>query len=448
VNRRCLVRAGRALPALAAALLAACTTTPVREPAPLPSAAPAAPIAVPDVATAPSAPILANPSPWPRLRRSFAMQGCDYRPEVQHWARVYARGPRQFAANWKNALPFLLIVVDELDRRHLPGEFAMLPYVESSYQPLPARGDLPAGMWQLDPATAREAGLAVGADYDGRLDAVASTRTALDLLERYYREFSDWRLANMAFNSGEFRVKKLIGERDPRTLSAAELSNVAFSKTTHEHLDRLLALACIIDDPQKFGVKLPEPRDEDRLQAVALQAGMDLRLAARLADVALGDMRRWNAGYRRNRMAPTAPHSLLLPSSRVDRFQAGADAVPPTLWGDWREERAARTSRIGSWASQIGVPVAVLALANAIGEESTVAPSTQLLLPGREPEPIADAPKKRERGPRMHVVVAGDTLSHIARRYSIPLAVLKRMNPQTRGALHPGDRLRVGVGDD
>lgn len=376
------------------------------------------------------------------------MQGCDYRPEVQHWARVYTRGPRQFTANWKRAMPFLLLVVDELDRRHLPGEFAMLPYVESSYQPLPARGKRPAGMWQLDPDTAREAGLVVGTGYDGRLDALASTETALDLLEHYYREFSDWRLANMAFNSGEFRVKKLIGERDPRTLSADELSDIAFSKTTHEHLDRLLALACIVDDPHRFGVTLPEPHDEDRLQAVTLQAGMDLRLAARLAGVAFGDMRRWNAGHGRNRMASDAPRSLLMPSSRVERFQAGADAVPVALWGDWREERAARTSRIGSWASQLGVPVATLALANAIGEDSTVAPSTQLLLPGREPEPIVDAPKKREHGPRTHVVVAGDTLSHIARRYSIPLPLLKRLNPQARGTLHLGDRLRVGIGDD
>lgn len=448
MSRRRLVRVARALPALTTAvLLAACTTTPVREPAPAPSA-PYAPITVPEVATAPTAPIDTNPSPWPRLRQSFAMQGCDYRPEVQRWARIYTRGARQFTANWKNAMPFLLLVVDELDRRKLPGEFAMLPYVESTYEPLPARGNRPAGMWQLDPDTAREAGLAVNADYDGRLDAVASTKTALDLLERYYREFSDWRLANMAFNSGEFRVKKLIGDRDPRTLSASELAEVAFSKTTHEHLDRLLALACVIDDPRKFGVTLPEPRDDDRLQAVTLQAAMDLRLAARLANVPVTDLRRWNAGYRRNRMASGAPLDLLLPPSRTARFQASADAVPVALWSYWREERAARTSRIGSWAAQIGVPVAVLALANAVGQDSTIAPSTQLLLPGREPEPIAEAPKKRERGPRMHIVAAGDTLSHIAHRYSIPLALLKRLNPQARGTLHLGDRLRVSVSED
>jgi len=444
VRSRRSVRLRCALPGLAAALLVGCATPPVREPAvpqPLP---PAPPAIAPDRAEAPPpqpAAVETGDSPWPRLRRRFAMQGCDYRPEVQRWAQHYARSPRQFAASWKSAMPFLLIVVDELERRKLPGEFAMLPYVESGYEPVASRGDRPAGMWQLVPDTARGAGLTVGADYDGRLDALASTRAALDLLERYYEIFGDWRLANMAYNSGEFRVRKLIGDRDPHTLSAQELAAVAFNPVTHEHLDRLLALSCIIEEPQRFGVRLPEPGEDDRLQSVALEAGMDLRLAARLAGLSAADVKRWNAGYRRNRMAAAPAHQLLLPASRVQRFRAAAEAVPVAYWGDWREQRAAGTRGIGSWAAQIGVPVTVLALANAVGEDSTVAPSTRLLLPGREPEPAAEAPRKREA--RTHVVAAGDTLSGIARRYAVPLRRLKELNPQARGTLHLGDRLRI-----
>lgn len=431
------------------ALLAACSAPTLRPPAPAPSPPVPAPL-VSDVPT-PVQPIASPPaarSPWARLRARFAMRGCDYRPDVQRWARSYAHGARAFRASWKEAMPFLLLVVDEIERRDLPGEFAMLPYVESTYRPVAGSGDRPAGMWQLTPDTARGAGLVVGKEYDGRLDAPASTRAALDLIERYRREFADWRLADMAFNSGEFRVKKLLGERDPRSLSADELGRIAFSPITHEHLDRLLALSCIVEDPQRFGIELPEPGDDDRLQGVDLQAGMDLRLAARLAGVDAADLRRWNAGHRRNRMAADADHRLLLPATSVERFLAAADALPIAYWSDWREQPVVRAGGIGNWAAQVGVPVAVLALANAIDENATIGRNTRLLLPGREPEPLADTRKESARRPRVHVVAAGDTLSRIARRYSLPLKDLRRWNPHANGTLRPGDRLRLSLAPD
>jgi len=436
------------LHASALSLLAACSVPSVRPPAPTeappPPAAPASLIFVPDLPLPDaSVPIMADHSPWSDLRQRFAMQGCDYRPEVQRWARYYTQGTRAFSASLKQAMPFLLLVSDEVARRDLPGEFALLPYLESSYQPIPSHGDRPAGMWQLVPDTARAAGLPVGADYDGRLDALASTNASLDLLSRYYREFADWRLADMAFNSGEFRVRKLLGERDARTLSADELSKLAFNRVTHEHLDRLLALACIVDDPQRFGVTLPEPADDDRLDVVTLEAGMDLRLAAHFSATDIGDLRRFNAGYRQDRMPDASLHRLLLPGPRVARFQSASETVPPAMWSDWREERASRTSGLASWAAQLGVPVDVLATANAIDETTTVLPNTRLLLPGRDVHARAETDKASARSAREHVIVAGDTLSGVAHRYSIPLQQLKRMNPRAGGTLRLGDRLRL-----
>lgn len=425
-------------------LLAACAAPPTRAPhapppappAPLPAPATTAPVPPAPVATA------EERSLWGRLRSLFAMQGCDYSPGVQRWAKAYTQSPRAFVASWKRALPFLGLVIDELERRGLPGEFAMLPYVESTYQPIATRGDMAAGMWQIVPATARAAGLVVRKDYDGRLDALASTQAALDLIGDYYREFADWRLADMAFNSGEFRVKRLLGDRDARDLDAGELGRLAFNRITHEHLERLLALACIVEDPAPFHVTLPEPGPDLRLRVTELPAGMDVRLAARLAGVPIDDFKRWNAAYRRNRMADGVPHRLLLPETRVERFLVASQALPQTLWNDWREERAARTSGIGSWASQLGIPVAVLAAANAVGEDATVLPATRLLLPGHEAEPVEEAPS----GARTHVVAAGDTLSGIARRYGIPLRRLRQLNPHAGRMLHLGDKLRLDAG--
>ncbi|HJT97991.1 MAG TPA: LysM peptidoglycan-binding domain-containing protein, partial [Rhodanobacteraceae bacterium] len=384
---------------------------------------------------------LAPIAPWSRIRDRFAMTGCDYRPQVMRWAKRYTASPRRFEASWERALPFVLIVVDELERRNLPGEFAMLPFVESGYEPVAARGDRPAGMWQIDADTARGEGLLITADYDGRLDAALSTTAALSLIERYQKEFGDWRLADMAFNSGEYRVKRLLRGRDAHSLSAGELGKLAFNPITHDHLDRLLALSCIVEDPGKFGVELPEPSAEDRLETVALESGMDVRLAARLAGMDPADLKRFNAGYRRNRMAASAPHRLVMPADRVERFRAAAQGIPVALWNDWREERAARTSGLASWAAEVGIPVAVLAAANAIGSDRTVGPTTRLLLPGREPEPRE--PDARSSRRNVHVVKSGDTLSSIAHRYDLSIAELKRLNPKAHALLHPGDTLRV-----
>lgn len=451
MTRACAVRLRGACLGACVLLLAACASPPARPPAASARVAGTAAV-TPTVAAAEVVPgasadeavktITNQLSPWPRLRQRFAMRGCDYHPGVQRWARYYTKNPRLFSASWKRAMPFLLLVTAAIEKHDLPGEFALLPYLESNYRPVASRGDRAAGMWQLVPDTARSAGLSISREYDERLDALASTEAALGLIEHYDREFADWRLADMAFNSGEFRVKKLLGGRNAHDLSPSELAHLAFNPVTHEHLDRLLALACIVDDPSRFAIELPEPDADDALQEVTLEAGMDLRLAARLAGLDIDDVRRWNAGFRLNRMPLAGAHRLLLPATRVADFRSAATAVPVALWSDWRQQRATRTSGIASWAAQVGIPVAVLAAANAVDEGASLAPSTQLLLPGREAEP-AEATQPAWTDTRFHVVVAGDTLSRIARHYSIPLRQLRQLNPQSGAALRPGDRLRL-----
>lgn len=434
-----------------AATLAACSTAPERPAVSAPKIEPPPPPAAPVVEpppsaeTAPPAPraSVEIASPWPALRASFAMKGCDYRPQVLRLARYYTKSPRHFTASWERAMPFLEIVVEELDRRNLPGEFAMLPFVESGYEPVPSRGDRPAGMWQLDPDTARGEGLVITADYDGRLDVAASTTAALSLIERYQKEFGDWRLADMAFNSGEYRVKNLLKGRDAHSMSAAELGRLAFNPITHDHLDRLLALSCIVADPARFGVTLPEPSADARLKTVILQSGMDVRLAARLAGIETAALKRYNAAYRRNRMVSGMPYQLLMPASSVERFQLAAQAIPVALWNDWREQKAARTSGLASWAAEVGIPVAILAAANSMGESETVGPTTRLLLPGHEEH----APEKHARA-STYVIKAGDTPTSIARTCGVSLAELKRMNPALDPKrLKPGVRLRVDAAD-
>jgi membrane-bound lytic murein transglycosylase D len=424
-------------------LLAACAAPQKRsEHLPPPGPAPAAPADEPAPAPAPAPPV-ADVSPWQRLRARFVFDACGYRPEVQRIARSYASHPGPFARDWREAMPFFLLVLAEIERRDLPGEFALLPYVESRYHPETGAGNRPGGMWQLMPATARAAGLRIDAGFDQRLDALESTAVALDLLERHERMFSDWRVADLAFNTGEFRMKKLLAGREPGRMSADELAQL--HPLAQQHLDRLLALACIVSAPERHGVQLPEPEVGDHLEVVTLEAAMDLRLAARLAGVPRADMQRWNAAFRRDRMPADVPYRLLMPAIVAARFRDTATTIPPALWADWHEERATRSGTIGDWAGELGIDGTVLALANGVRPEQRILHNARLLLPGVGAQAIATAPGP-ERQPGFHVVSPGDTLWRVARRYSMPLERLRRLNPGMRATLRPGDRIRIGIG--
>ncbi len=433
---------------LLALALVACAPTPPRPAPPTPllhsTAPPAAAVVEPPTPPEEVAPEAADP-PWSTLRAQFALQRCDYRPQVQHWVRAYTRSPRHFHAAWEAALPFVQLVTDEVVARNLPGEFAMLPFVESNYRPLAPRGKGAGGMWQFMPATARLQGLSVGRDYDARLDALAATRAALDLLGIYYEKFGDWRLADLAYNAGEFRVRKLLGERDGSTLDAAALGALPLNRTSHDHLDRLLALACIIEEPARHGVHLPVASAATRLVALELDAPIDLRVAARLSGLPVDAVRDWNAGHRHDRMAEGAPLRLLLPQDRVERFQAAVSAIPAALRNDWHEQLAGRSGRLDSWARASGIDAAALAAANALAVDAGVTRNMRLLLPGRETRRARRVDAMLAAAGDTHVVAAGDTLWAIARHYDIPLRRLQQLNPHARGTLRLGMRLRLAA---
>lgn len=431
----------------ALSLLAACAVTTPRPPAPaaVPPTAPAAPTPVipAPIVQADTPPASAAKSPWRRMRDRFAMPGCDYSAQVMQWAQRFAAHPERFAETWRPAMPFLLLALDEIERRNLPGEFALLPYVESHYQPLAGKGQRPAGAWQLMPRTARDQGLRLSKHYDGRLDVIDSTRVALDLLERYDREFGDWRLATMAFNAGEYRVKRELRERPAATLDATQLASLKLSPITHEHLAKLLALACIIADPQRFRVTLPEPQAHDVLAEHMIEGSIDLRLAARYADMSFADLHRLNAAHLGERSAPLGPHRLLLPRQKIAQFVAMELADPMALRGDWRTVKIPRTTSLSRIARDAATPATTLALANGLDPEATLAAGTSLLVPGRPAVARVLAPPTAN---DTHVIRSGDTLSAIAHRYGVRIIELLNWNAlRANSVLRLGARLRISA---
>ncbi len=461
-----------ALTLAGALLLAGCAGTPVKEqspvtPLPTPEAARVVPdpigtgpAAEPSISAEPAPPIsLAPPtepppSPWQRLRGRMAMPGCEYNSAVQRWVRIYTQGPGRFAATLKRSLPFMLLVIDELERQDLPGEFALLPFLESSYEPFPARGNNPAGYWQFVPDTARGAGLVVDPDYDGRLDAYASAHAAVGLLKRYQGELGDWRLVDMAFSTGEFGIKQLL-HRDGNALSDGEISRLKVPVQTHEHLAKLLALSCVISNPERFGVTLPEVDADDLLVAVPIGAPIDLRLAARLAGLDDSSFRRLNAGHRGKRVGERAPRSLLLPKTAEERFNQRYASLPPHAWSRWLPVRLSAPRSVAELAEKAGLDVETYAALSGVKPEQAFASGAVVFLPDDSGlgTPLREAPTPPANGsagalPPTHTVALGDTLWDIARRYRLTIAQLKRWNGLgDASSLRPGQKLRLTAGD-
>lgn len=381
------------------------------------------------------------------------MPSCDYSPAVQRWAHLYTAGPKWFSASLSEAMPYLLLVIDQLERRDLPGEFAFLPYVESTYTPIVTVGDRAAGMWQLMPSTAREAGLRINADYDGRLDVYAATVAALDLIEQYQHEFGDWRLANMAYNAGENAVKPLVHENSPQ-LDARELARLRLSSTTHDHLAKLIALSCVISDPARFRVTLPDPRPDDELVLVEFPAPLDLRVAARLTGLDESRLRHFNPGFLHGRMPAEGPFHLLIPASRRTEMEQTLGKLPQYAWRDWHEATLKLTETLDTFAIASDLDASALSKINGgVDPQTPLAPGTHLLLPGRGvTDDIAtvistpvDTPAA---APDSVVVHAGDTIWDIARHYSLRVDDLLHWNKLAKTTtLRLGQRLRLTAPD-
>jgi membrane-bound lytic murein transglycosylase D len=179
-------------------------------------------------------------------------------------------------------------------------------------------------MWQIMPQTARAFGLTVTRGYDGRLDPVASTETVMKMLNTFHADLHDWRLVDMAFNTGEYRMLGLLEGRDRP--EADQPVKLPVGSITNNHLAKLLAMACIIRDPARFNVELPKAESDRQLTLVQLPQAADLASAARLAQIPLAKLRALNPGYRGQRMPADAPHHLLLPQSKADDLLAAIAA--------------------------------------------------------------------------------------------------------------------------
>jgi len=354
-----------------------------------PTPPPVAPVeTVPAEPIAESAPV-APKSIWPRVIDGYAFSDCDHASTSQlRWQRTFLQSPERHAQSLAAVAPFLAYVANELTRRDLPMEFVWLPYVESGYYAFRSRGDRPAGAWQLMPATARWRGLKIDRHYDGRLDFVAASGAALDLIEHLATVFDrNWPLVTMAYNAGEYRIKGAI-ERARKASKSLSPEDLAVSATTHEHLNKLRALACIAENAATLGLELPEFDESTQLVAVVIDKRLSTSQLAAAAGASTEQWLRWN------------------PAWYAGHADAGAQILVPLYLRD----------------------AAIARVVNA-------APAPAIAASRSESVAAAGG---------VHVVRRGESAWSIARKYRVSLRALLSANGlNAKSVLRPGQRLRL-----
>jgi len=325
--------------------------------------------------------------------------GCDVQESSSRWERHFSHAPTRLANEDDDVLPLFGYVVDELREANLPTEFALIPFIESGYKPGARNGSGPAGLWQFVATTARNHQVSVGKSYDGRLSAVDSTAAAVRYLKTLYGMFGgDWRLTIMAYNAGEYRVLQSMRRAGMNATNARPAELPGLSAVTYAYVEKLHALACVLDEAQTHGGLLTAlDRPVPILAEHSLPSGTSLGQWAQQRELPTGMVTRLNPAVAKG---SNASRKVLAPIGAGDAF-AQAQAAPLLLPTETSE-------------------VAVDA-------------------PGDATRTIANASRKPNKGKHTHTVRNGESAWTIARRYGIPVKTLLSRNGLTSASvLKPG----------
>ncbi|MBF0256040.1 MAG: transglycosylase SLT domain-containing protein [Gammaproteobacteria bacterium] len=264
---------------------------------------------------------------WQRLQSSFSLES-PTNPRIALQRNHFLKYPTQLSRTQEQSSQYLGYVLDELDKRNLPGELALIPMVESGYRPHARSYDRATGIWQFIPATAKAFGLTEGRWFDSRKDLVSSTRAALDYLTQINQEFDgDWALSLAAYNAGSPAVRRAI-KKNSKQGKPTDYWSLDLPSETKVYVPKILALKQIYLQPEQFGVALVPTGDKSNLELFRLDGPTDLQLLANLADLDLEDLRRLNPGFKGWHTGVKGPHRLLLPADRIEPFSQRLAAVP------------------------------------------------------------------------------------------------------------------------
>ena len=377
---------------------------------------------------------------WERVRNGFAMPDIDS-ALVHERERWYAARPDYVQRMTERGSRYLFHIVEELDRRGMPTELALLPFIESAYNPQAMSTAKASGMWQFIPSTGRDFLLRQNVFRDDRRDVLASTRAALDYLQKLHGMFGDWHLALAAYNWGEGSVQRAIA-RNQRAGLGTDYASLKMPNETQLYVPKLQAVKNIVSRPQDFGLTLPQLSDHPYFLSVAIDRDIDVALAVQLAGMSLEEFQTLNPQMNKPVILAAGTPQILLTYDSANRFvrQLPQHRGPLATWTAWV---APKTMRTAEAARHVGVSEEQLREINKIPSRMLVKAGSTLVVPRTHGRHADVSPQVADNAvialapdlpPQRKVTLqAGrrDTVASVARRYRVNPAQVAQWNDVT-----------------
>jgi membrane-bound lytic murein transglycosylase D len=390
-----------------------------------------------------------------RMRAGFAFDEVQ-EPAIDQQLAWFQHNPDYLERVFQRGQRYMYHIITEVEARGMPTEFALLPVVESAYEPFAYSVSRAAGLWQFIPGTGVRFGLKQTWWYDGRRDVIESTRAALDYLQALHDEFNgDWLLAIAAYNVGEAWVERAIANNKALG-KPTDFWHLNLPAETRAYVPKLLAMKRLMAEPERYGLEFAPIPNEPYFAVIETDSQIDLKIAAQLAGTSYDELVALNPGYNRWATDPAGPHRMLVPIDNADAYEGALQTLAPEDRVRYVMHDVAKRETLPMIAKQYGTSVSVLEKINDLGggrvtagqtlkipEISTRLPDKVLLAAARVDRPETDTAGRKQRQ-IVYRVRAGETLFSIARRNNIPVSTLARLNNIGTGdALVKGQRLVI-----
>jgi membrane-bound lytic murein transglycosylase D len=381
---------------------------------------------------------------WLRLRRGFAM--ADIRsPLVDERMRWYVDNQDYLQRVFERSRRYMFYIVEEVEKRNLPTELALVPMFESAFNPLAYSRSHASGLWQFIPGTGRRYELTQNWWYDGRRDVVASTSAALDYLQDLYEMHGDWHLALASYNWGENNVARAI-QKNRKSGKPTDYLSLPMPRETRGYIPKLQALKNLIANPAAHGIALHPIPNEPYFVTLEKTRDIDVLLAAQLAEMSVDEFIALNPGFSRPLIRAEVAPRIVLPADKVQVFQANLAELGEDELVSWKTYRPRRGDTLASIAKQHGLTVAQLKRVNGVHPASERVPGLLVVPIEDGAETFASLPAMyappMPSGGRVHVVRRGETPWSISRRYGVSVKDLQRWN-RIQTHIRAGQRLII-----
>lgn len=393
---------------------------------------------------------------WERIRRGFKMPDLAGRL-ADNSTRWYAGQPDFIGRMASRGNRYLFHIVEEIEKRGMPTELALLPFVESAMQPEAESHAKAAGLWQFIPSTGKIYQLEQNLWKDERRDVLESTRAALDYLQKLYNDFGDWHLALAAYNCGEGCIGRAIA-RNRAQRKPMNYASLRLPKETQHYVPKLQAIKNIVRAPQSYDIALPAIQNEPYFAVVRKTRDIDIVTAARLAEMPIDEFRALNPSFNRPVIVGAGQSRILLPADHADTFIGNLAAYESTgqPLASWTTHVIAPNEKIAQLAERVGITEAALREANRIPPKFRIAPGSTILIPRDEmmeddiaPEKLAAAfalvPEQPNLRQITYRVRRGDTLHSVARRWKVQADDVVAWNRLRSQQLFAGQRLNLMI---